>query len=170
MTGVPGAVLLTVPVTVALLAARYGPTTGPPLPATPCGVTPPVESSDRARSRLTRPLPESEAVPAASAVRARRPTRTSFEIAGWSALRRAAVPATIAADAEVPVTTPEPVAMSTPGAARNVSSPELEPVQSASVRSVAETPTTLARPAGYVAVVEASLPVAATRTAPFDQA
>ncbi len=86
------------------------------------------------------------------------------------AFTSAAVPATIAAEADVPVRELEPVATSTPGAARKVSAPELEPLHNVSSRVVAETPTTLARPAGKVSVVEPSLPVAATSTAPFDQA
>jgi len=89
--------------------------------------------------------------------------------------RSAALPATSAADAEVPVTVvvPPPVAFAitpTPGAARNVSPPKLLPDHRRSFASVAETPITFASPAGYVASDEPALPVAATTTAPFDQA
>src|SRR5699024_9876666 len=122
-----------------LLAATYGPTTGPPLPETPAGTTASLEVSPRARARFTRPLPVSETEPAGSASRASRPTTTSLEADGSCAFTRAAAPATIAAEADVPVTEPEPVAMSTPGAARNVSAPEFEPVHTVSSRSVAET-------------------------------
>src|SRR3954454_18301826 len=127
--------------------ATYGPTIGPPLLATPCGTTRSDEESARARARFTRPFPVSETEPAASAVRARRPTTTPFEAAWW-AVTSAAAPATTAAEADVPVTAPEPDRMSTPGTPRKVSSPELDPVHRVSSRVVAETPTTFARPAG----------------------
>ena len=49
----------TVPVIVALAAATYGPTKGPPAPvgAEPAGTTAVVEMSVSARLRFTRPLP-----------------------------------------------------------------------------------------------------------------
>ena len=87
-------------------------------------------------------------------MRASRPTTTPFEAEGSLALTSAADAAAIAAEADVPVTEPEPEEMSTPGAAKKVSAPEFEPVHRVSSRSVAETPTTLAMPAGKVAVVE----------------
>src|SRR3954447_7982033 len=116
----------------------YGPTMGPPLPATPSGTTEVAEVSDRARARLTRPLPVSATVPAASALRARRPMMTPLEAEGSLALTSAAAPAAMAADADVPVTEPAPEAMSTPGAPRKVSAPEFDPVQRVSSRVVAE--------------------------------
>src|SRR5438477_3309172 len=85
-------------------ATTYGPTKGPPLaaPTTPAGVTPAMDVSAIARSRFSRPLPVSLCVPAGSALRARRPTITSFVAEASLALSSAAAPATIAADAEVP--------------------------------------------------------------------
>ena len=69
-----------------------------------------------------------------------------------SALRSAAAPATIAADAEVPDTDEVPVAsdaaMSVPGAVTNTAALVLLNDAAASAWSVAPTPTTLARPAG----------------------
>src|SRR5947207_1069234 len=132
--------------------AVYGPTSGPP-PVAPAGATAVVEVSAMARARLTRPLPVWPAVPAGSALRARRPTMTPLEADGSLAASRAADPATTAAEAEVPVMEVVPVprasvVMPTPGAPRNVSAPELEPDHRASFWSVAETPTTLASPAG----------------------
>src|SRR6185503_1477754 len=61
--------------------ATYGPTNGPPSPtgAAPAGWTDPVDVSVNARARFSRPLPVSAAVPAASAVRARRPTIAPFD-------------------------------------------------------------------------------------------
>src|SRR5437763_759029 len=93
------------------------------------------------------------APPAGSAVRARRPAITPLEAEGSLATRRAAEPATMAADAEVPVMAAVPppgasVVMPTPGAPRKVSAPELLPDHRASFWSVAETPMTLALPAG----------------------
>ena len=72
---------------------------------------------------------------------------------GSAACMRAAAPATMAAAADVPLMTSSPpprvvAGMPTPGAAMNVSAPKLEPLQSASVESVAETPTTSRSPAG----------------------
>src|SRR4051794_16490649 len=109
------------------LAAVYGPTAGPP-PGAPAGVTATVDESARARATSTRPFPVWTVVPAGSALRARRPTTTPFDALGSLALSSAAAPATIAADAEVPVidVTPPPGAnalIETPGAERNVSAP-----------------------------------------------
>ena len=138
------------PSQVFVACATYGPTTGPPPPGTPAGVTPAVESSVIERARLIRPLP---ATPdAGSASRAMRPTMVSLD-APWSAARRrAADPATIAAEAEVPETEVVPVAsdaaMSTPGAVTKTAALVLENEATASFWSVAPTPTTLARPAG----------------------
>jgi hypothetical protein len=92
-----------------------------------------------------------------------------------AAARRPAEPATIAAAADVPVTevVPPPawvVTIPTPGAARNVSAPWFDDAASSSDWFVDETPTTPSEPAGKVDVEDPSLPVAATRTAPFDQA
>ena len=93
-----------------------------------CGLTPSLDVSPSARARLSRPLPVSAAVPAASALRARRPTMTPFEAPGSTARSSAAAAATSAEEADVPVTdvVPPPAAgvtMSVPGAARNVSAP-----------------------------------------------
>lgn len=111
-------------------AATYGPTNGPPLPtgAAPAGWTEPVPVSARARARFSRPLPVCSTVPAASALRARRPMTTPTLAVGSTARRRAAAPATSAAEADVPVTdvVPPPalrVVIDVPGAARNVSAP-----------------------------------------------
>ena len=82
--------------------AVYGPTTGPPPPGTPAGVTPAVEVSAMARARLTRPLPEFPPV-VGSALRARRPTMVAGDALGSLARSSAAAPATTAAEAEVPV-------------------------------------------------------------------
>src|SRR5262245_57210523 len=60
------------PTQVQVAAAVYGPTTGPPPPATPAGVMPSVELSLIARARFTRPLPDLPPV-VGSALRARRP-------------------------------------------------------------------------------------------------
>src|SRR5215213_500095 len=70
--GVPDAVLRTIPLMSAVLAARYGPTNGPPSPTgdAPEGMTLSVDVSPTARDRFSRPLPVSSAVPAASAFRA----------------------------------------------------------------------------------------------------
>src|SRR3954447_8843340 len=121
---------LTVPVTGAFDAATYGPTNGPPVPdgPEPTGTTGLVEVSVSARATLTRPLPVCAELPAGSALRASRPMMTAFEAAGSFALRSAAAPATIAAEADVPVidVVPPPSASArtpTPGAPRNVSLP-----------------------------------------------
>src|SRR4051812_44472 len=132
--------------------AVYGPTTGPP-PGAPTGVTAAVEVSVMARPMFTRPLPVWAALPAGSALRARRPAMTPLDADGSLAARSAAEPATMAADAEVPVTevVPPPgasVVIPTPGAPRKVSAPELLPDHRASFWSVAETPMTVALPAG----------------------
>ena len=88
-------------------AALYGPTNGPPPPtgAAPAGWTKSVPVSASARAMLMRPLPVWSCVPAGSAMRARRPTMTPFSSAGSTARMNAAAPATIAADADVPLTT-----------------------------------------------------------------
>jgi hypothetical protein len=62
-----------------------------------------VEVSVWARARFTRPLPVWPVVPAASAVRARRPTIVPFEADPSLARSSAAAPAMPAAEAEVPV-------------------------------------------------------------------
>src|SRR4051812_11005431 len=158
-------------------AMTYGPTNGPPAPtgAAPAGVTDAVPVSPRARARFSRPFPVSAAVPAASAFRASRPTMTPLEAAASEARRRAAAAETSAEEADVPVTdvVPPPAAretMSVPGAARNVSAPELLDALRPSFWSVFETPMTPRSPAGKVAVVELSLPVAATTTTSWAQA
>src|SRR5581483_3920296 len=89
-------------------AAVYGPTKGPPAPtgSAPAGWIESVPVSSSARARLTRPLPVWAWLPAGSAVRARRPTITPLVSAGSTAFRSAAAPATIAAEAEVPVASP----------------------------------------------------------------
>src|SRR5439155_25299884 len=163
---------------VTLVAAlTYGPTNGPPPPTggAPAGTTGLVEGSPSARSTFRRPLPVSDWVPAASAFRASRPTMVPFEADGSFACSSAAAPATMAAAADVPVmeVVPPPgesAGTSTPGAARNVSSPELLPLHRASAWFVAETPTTLASPAGKCAVDDPSFPVAATSTTPWSHA
>jgi len=111
-------------------AATYGPTNGPPLPtgAAPAGFTEPVDVSAKARARFSRPLPVCSVVPAASAVRANRPTTAPFDSDPSAARKSAAAPATYAAEADVPVTVVVPtptasVTMSVPGAARKVSRP-----------------------------------------------
>src|SRR5439155_17643026 len=103
-------------------AATYGPTNGPPVVPAPAGTTEVVSTSPIARARFSRPLPVSAWVPAASALRARRPTMIPFEAVASAVFNRAAAPATNAADADVPVTVEVPPAgssavMSTPGAA-----------------------------------------------------
>ena len=111
-------------------ALPYGPTIGPPLPPEqprPAGRHP-VPTSAMARSIWSRPFPVCSTVPAASAVRARRPTMTPFEADGSFARSSAAAAATAADEADVPVTevVPPPGAVvmtPTPGAARNTSGP-----------------------------------------------
>src|SRR3954464_6098959 len=119
--------VLVAPVHVLAALAVYGPTIGPP-PGAPTGTTGSVDVSAIARSRFRRPLPVWSADPAASALRARRPTITAFEAEGAFAFSRAAAPATRAAAAEVPVTdvvAPAGVSavMPTPGAAMSVAWP-----------------------------------------------
>src|SRR5439155_17894137 len=85
--------------------ATYGPTYGPPPPTggEPAGS---IESSDVsaiARARFRRPLPVCSVEPAASALRAKRPTTTPFVASTDEALIRAAAPATSAAAADVPL-------------------------------------------------------------------
>src|SRR5437867_3852110 len=91
----------------AAAAATYGPTNGPPAPtgAAPVGWMKSMPVSARARAMLMRPLPVWSWVPAGSAMRARRPTMTPLVSAGSTARMKAAAPATIAADAEVPLMT-----------------------------------------------------------------
>ena len=86
-------------------AATYGPTNGPPAPtgAAPVGWMKSMPVSARARAMLMRPLPVWSWVPAGSAMRARRPTMTPLLRVGSTAFMNAAAPATIAADAEVPL-------------------------------------------------------------------
>ena len=107
MIGPPPLLLVTVPVTVPVPAARYGPTNGPPCPtgSVPAGCTGSIDVSARARGMLIRPLPVCSAVPAGSAVRAMRPTITSFVSVESTAFMSAARPATCAAAAEVPLMT-----------------------------------------------------------------
>ena len=85
-----------------------------------------------ARARFRRPLPVWAAVPAASAVLARRETMTPLPRVGSAARMRAAAAETSAAEAEVPVTVvvsavsvppASRVTMPVPGAARKVSAP-----------------------------------------------
>src|SRR3954465_12646358 len=100
---------------------------------------------------------------------------TPFEAAGSEARRTAAAAATSADEADVPVTVvvPPPAAretMSVPGAARKVSAPELLGALRVSFGVVFETPMTPRSPAGKVALVELSLPVAATTTTSWAQA
>src|SRR5436309_16125911 len=92
-------------------AATYGPTRGPP-PGAPAGTTGSVEVSAMASARFSRPLPVWSTVPAGSALRASRPTTTSFAAEGSFATSSAAAPATKADEAEVPVieVVPEPTA------------------------------------------------------------
>ena len=87
-----------------------------------------VAVSVMARARFSRPLPVCSGVPAGSALRASRPTRTPFDAVGSFAANSAAPPATNAAEADVPVM--EVVAspgasavIPTPGAAMKVSAP-----------------------------------------------
>src|SRR2546425_10982662 len=97
---------------------------------------------------------------------------TAFDAEGSFAINNAAAPATNAAEADVPliVVVPPPTAsvvIPTPGAAMNVSAPELLELHSKSDESVADTPITSASPAGYVGVDTPSFPVDATNTTPF---
>ena len=85
-------------------AVVYGPTNGPPSPtgAAPAGWSSSAARSWIARSRFRRPLP----VPPftiGSAFRARRPTTVPLDASGEFARISAAAPATVAAEAEVPV-------------------------------------------------------------------
>src|SRR5207247_10930523 len=130
-------------------AAMYGPTIGPP-PGAPAGTTGSVAVSLRARFRFTRPFPTP---PSGSAFRASRPTITPGVAEGSAASSWAAAPATIAADADVPVTLTvfaivSSALMPTPGAVMNTAALEFEPLHNASVWSVAPTPTTRVSPAG----------------------
>src|SRR2546425_7476506 len=86
-------------------AATYGPTNGPPPPTggAPAGWTKSVPVSASARAMFMRPLPLWSCVPAGSAMRARRPTMMPFVSVGSTAFMNAAAPATIAADADVPL-------------------------------------------------------------------
>src|SRR5437667_4132888 len=91
---------------IALAAATYGPTNGPPpVPsgATPAGSIDVVDVSVIARSRLSRPLPVYVVVPTASAISPSRLTMTPLLVKTDDALINAAAPATAAAEAEVPV-------------------------------------------------------------------
>src|SRR4029450_2507892 len=95
----------------------------------------------------------------------------SFDALGSAASNSAAAPATIAAEADVPVTlvVPPPTASAsipTPGAPIKGWGPELLPPHSASLSSVAETPTTFALPAGWVGGREAALAGGARSSAP----
>src|SRR5688572_3953424 len=98
---------------------------GPPVPtgAEPAGWTNSADVSLIDRARFTRPLPVWSSVPAGSALRPRRPTMTPLVALGDAALISAAEPATIAAEADVPLIVPLAVAMPSPGAARKVSVP-----------------------------------------------
>src|SRR6186997_3527040 len=98
----PVPVSLTVPLTMAFDAATYGPTIGPP-PGAPTGTTPSLDVSANAWARFTRPFPVSLGDPAGSAFRASRPTIVAFDAPGSFALSSAAAPATMAAEAEVPL-------------------------------------------------------------------
>ena len=94
---------------------------------------------------------------------------TPLEALGSIARRSPAAAATAADAADVPdtVTVPPPasrVRMPSPGAPRNVSAPWFEDASSWSDSFVLETPTTPRSPAGKVAVLDPSLPVAATTT------
>ena len=95
----------TTPVTLPFPAALYGPTNGPPSPTggLPAGWIESVLVSERARKTLTRPLPVWSWVPAGSAVRAIRFTIIPFARDGSAARINAAVPATMAAEADVPL-------------------------------------------------------------------
>src|SRR6266545_1069434 len=113
-------------------AATYGPTNGPPSPtgAAPAGWMKSVPVSASARAMLMRPLPVWSWVPAGSAMRARRPTMMPFVSVGSTAFMKAAAPATIAADAEVPLMTlyASPISVvwiSVAGAAMKTLCPEL---------------------------------------------
>src|SRR2546427_827379 len=64
-----------------------------------------VPVSASARAMLMRPLPVWSWVPAGSAMRARRPTMIPFVSVGSTARMNAAAPATIAAEADVPLMT-----------------------------------------------------------------
>src|SRR4051794_8202445 len=101
-----------------------------------------------ARSRLMRPLPGPSF---ASVLRASRPMIVAFDAPSFARMS-AAAPATIADEADVPVIDETPslpdAAMSTPGADTKTALLWLLPDHIASDRSVAPTPTTLARPAG----------------------
>ena len=103
---VPPPVPALVKVMVLLVAAiLYGPTNGPPFPngAVPAGWISLVLVSSIARATLTRPLPVCSCVPAAAALSAMRFTITPFDSDGSTARIKAALPATIAAEAEVPL-------------------------------------------------------------------
>src|SRR5829696_2821506 len=99
--------LLTGNVTLAEMAAAatYGPMNGPP-PGAPSGCTESSDVSRIARPRSTRPLPVWSTLPAGAAVLARREAMTPFEAPNEEARRTAAEPATIAAEADVPLTAP----------------------------------------------------------------
>ena len=172
----PAATVCVSSVTLKLFAAvTYGPTRGPPSPTgvEPDGWISSGDASAMARARLRRPLPT--CVPASgSAVAARRLTTTPFDSCGSLARSRAAAPATRAALADVPETSSteppaEVVAMPRPGAARKAA-PVFDIALMRSVASVPATPMTPRSPAGKVGVLEPSLPVAATSTAPDAQA
>jgi hypothetical protein len=81
-------------------------------------------------------------------LRARRPTITEGDALESFACIAAAAPATIAAEADVPVTVPFAAAMPTPGATMKTALLWLLLGQTASEELVAPTPTTLASPAG----------------------
>ncbi len=122
--------VLELPSQILVAPATYGPTNGPPLPtgAAPAGWTESDAESAMARDRFSRPLPVWSTVPAASALRARRPTIAPFEADGSAARSSAAAAATSAEEAEVPVTdvVPPPravVTMSVPGAPRKTAGP-----------------------------------------------
>jgi len=113
-------------------AAWYGPTNGPPSPtgSAPAGWTGSVPVSASARAMLIRPFPVCSWVPAGSAMRAIRPTMTPLVRLGSTARMNAATPATIAADADVPVAVEyappvSVVRISIPGAAMNTDWPWL---------------------------------------------
>src|SRR5215212_3871249 len=86
-------------------SVEYGPTNGPP-PGAPTGCTESAEVSTIARPRSTRPLPVWSTLPAGEAVFASRETMTPFEAPNDEARSSAAEPATIAAEADVPLTAP----------------------------------------------------------------
>ena len=139
-----------------IAAATYGPTIGPPEPSGPApfGSRDDVPSvSATARSRFSRPLPVSDVVPAASAVRRDATRSRRWTPTGPPLAAAQPPPATSAADADVPVIEVEPppgevVRIPTPGAARNASSPKFELGASVSELSVFETPMTPRSPAG----------------------